>query len=68
MFGISLGHLFILLIVVLLFNARRLPELGSALGRGMHAFRKGLEGKDRDPDVLPDDSNDDQDGNGRRNA
>lgn len=46
MFGLSLGHLIILLVVVLLFGSRKLPELGSALGRGMHAFKKGLEGKD----------------------
>ena len=48
MFGLSLGHLLILLFVVLLFGHRRLPELGSALGRGLHAFKKGLEGKDKD--------------------
>ncbi len=46
MFGLSTGHLLILLLVVLLLNARRLPELGSALGRGMLAFKKGLDGKD----------------------
>ncbi len=50
MFGLSLGHLIILLIVVLLFGSRKLPELGSALGRGIHAFKKGLEGKDKDDD------------------
>lgn len=50
MFGLSLGHLIILLVVVLLFGSRRLPELGSALGRGIHAFKKGLEGKDKDKD------------------
>ena len=44
MFGLSLGHLVILAVVVLLFGSRRLPELGSALGKGMHAFKKGLEG------------------------
>jgi sec-independent protein translocase protein TatA len=44
MFGLSLGHLIILLVVVLLFGHRRLPELGSALGKGLHAFKKGLEG------------------------
>ena len=48
MFGLSLGHLIILLVVVLLFGSRRLPELGSALGRGIHAFKKGLEGKDKE--------------------
>jgi sec-independent protein translocase protein TatA len=44
MFGLSGGHLLVLSVVVLLFGSRRLPELGSALGRGVHAFKKGLEG------------------------
>jgi sec-independent protein translocase protein TatA len=48
MFGLSLGHLIILSVVVLLFGHRRLPELGSALGKGMNAFKRGLEGKDAD--------------------
>ncbi len=52
MFGLSLGHLIIVGLVVLLFGYRRLPELGSALGRGLSAFKKGLEGKD-DDDKLP---------------
>ena len=46
MFGLSLGHLIILAVVVLLFGSRRLPELGSALGKGMHAFKKGLAGEE----------------------
>lgn len=50
MFGFSLGHMLILLVVVLLFNARRLPELGSALGKGLNAFKKGIEGKNNDDD------------------
>lgn len=45
MFGLSLGHLLILGVVVLLFGYRRLPELGSALGSAMAAFKKGLEEK-----------------------
>lgn len=49
MFGLSTGHLLIVLIVVLLLNARRLPELGSALGKGMLAFKKGIEGKSDGP-------------------
>jgi len=52
MFGFSLGHMLILLVVVLLFNARRLPELGSALGRGPRAFNKGIEGKSNDNDAT----------------
>lgn len=50
MFGLSLGHLIIVAVVVLLFGHRRLPELGHALGKGMSAFKKGLEGKDTDDD------------------
>lgn len=52
MFGLSLGHLLVILVVVLLFGARRLPELGSAMGKGMRAFKKGLEGEDEDPKKL----------------
>ena len=48
MFGLSLGHLIILAVVVLLFGSKRLPELGSALGGGIRAFKKGLEGKTDD--------------------
>lgn len=50
MFGLSLGHLLILSVVVLLFGSRRLPELGSALGKGMNAFKKGLSGEE---DIAP---------------
>ncbi len=46
MFGLSLGHIVILAVVVLLFGSRRLPELGSALGKGMNAFKKGLNGEE----------------------
>ena len=45
MFGLSAGHLLIVVVVVLLFGHKRLPELGSALGKGMGAFKKGLEGR-----------------------
>jgi sec-independent protein translocase protein TatA len=51
MFGLSLSHLLILLFIVLLFGARRLPELGSAMGRGLRAFKKGLEGLDDDSKI-----------------
>lgn len=49
MFGLSLGHLIVLAIILLLvFGSRRLPDLGSALGKGIFAFKKGLEGKEQD--------------------
>src|ERR1700761_579346 len=37
---------FLLVIAVLLFGAKRLPELGSSLGSGLRGFRDSLEGKD----------------------
>lgn len=51
MFGLSGGHLLIVAVVVLLFGSRRLPELGSALGKGVNAFKKGLEGKSDNDDT-----------------
>jgi len=50
MMGLSLGHLLILGVVVLLFGARRLPQLGEGLGKGLRAFKKGLEGHEHDED------------------
>ncbi len=40
--------LLILLIVVIIFGARRLPELGKSLGEGIKNFRKSITGKDKD--------------------
>jgi sec-independent protein translocase protein TatA len=53
MFGLSLGHMIIVAFVVLLFGHRRLPELGHALGKGMSAFKRGLEGKGPDDNDSP---------------
>ena len=44
MMGFSLGHLIVLLVIILLFGGRRLPELGAALGKGLRHFKHGLEG------------------------
>jgi sec-independent protein translocase protein TatA len=45
MFGIGTTELLIILLVVfLLFGARRLPELGKGLGEGMRSFRDAIKG------------------------
>jgi len=40
--------LVILLIVVVIFGARRLPEIGSGLGAAIKNFRAGMSGKEID--------------------
>jgi sec-independent protein translocase protein TatA len=53
MFGIGTTELLILLgIVVVLFGARRLPELGSGVGKAIKNFKSGISGKD-EVDVTP---------------
>ncbi len=43
--GIGIGELLLLFgAVLLLFGAKRLPELGASLGKGIHAFRRGAAG------------------------
>lgn len=44
MLGLRMPELLlILLVVVLLFGAKKLPELGESLGKGIRAFRKASE-------------------------
>ena len=38
--------LIILLIILLLFGAKRLPEMGRSLGQGIQEFKEGLGNKD----------------------
>ena len=53
MFGVGTTELFILLaIVIVIFGASRLPELGSGLGKAIKNFKAGVSGKD-EIDVTP---------------
>jgi sec-independent protein translocase protein TatA len=46
-FGIGVWELVILMVVLLLvFGARRLPEMGRSIGSGMREFKDAVTGKD----------------------
>lgn len=50
-FGIGVTELVILLVVLLIFfGPKRLPEMGRSLGRGMREFKDSVSGKDLDDD------------------
>ncbi|MBI4364838.1 MAG: twin-arginine translocase TatA/TatE family subunit [Candidatus Latescibacteria bacterium] len=43
MFNIGPQEMFILfLIIILLFGAKRIPEIGKSIGRGIQEFKKGM--------------------------
>jgi sec-independent protein translocase protein TatA len=54
MFGLGATELsIILVIVVVLFGARRLPEIGAGVGKAIKNFKAGVSGED-EIDVTPD--------------
>jgi sec-independent protein translocase protein TatA len=53
-FGIGFPELVIFLIVVLLlFGAKRVPEIGKSVGKGMREFKDAVTGRDERPPRLP---------------
>ena len=53
MFGLGIGELLIILVIVLvIFGAGKLPDIGEGLGRGIRNFRKAVKSPD-EIDVTP---------------
>ncbi len=59
MFGLGVTELIIILVIILImFGAGKLPEIGEGLGRGIRNFRKSVKAPDEidvTPDVTPSD-------------
>jgi sec-independent protein translocase protein TatA len=51
-FGID-KLLLILVIVLVLFGARRVPEIGSSIGKGIREFKRGMQDIDKESENPP---------------
>lgn len=52
MFGLGIGELIIILLIVIVVFSRRLPDLGESLGKGIRKFRKSVKEND-EIDITP---------------
>lgn len=51
MFGLGMPELIVILVIVLvIFGANRLPQLGEGLGKAIKGFKKGLSDSDNEKD------------------
>ena len=44
--------LILLLVFVLFFGARRIPEIGASIGKGIREFKNSLTAKDEEPPAI----------------
>ena len=44
---------FLLVILLLVFGAKRLPEMGRSLGAGLRGFKESISGDDSRPELTP---------------
>jgi sec-independent protein translocase protein TatA len=52
MFGLGIGELVVILLIVIVIFSGRLPDLGESLGKGIRKFRKSLKESD-EIDITP---------------
>jgi sec-independent protein translocase protein TatA len=45
--------MFLAVILLAVFGAKRLPELGRSLGSGMRGFKESISGEDQHPSLSP---------------
>ena len=64
MFGIGMPELIVILIIILIiFGAGKLPEIGSGIGKGIRNFKKATQDQKKPPDEIspPEDNNQPED-------
>lgn len=55
-FGLGPPELILLfLIILIIFGAGKIPQIGASLGRGIRNFRKGVKGQEDEADPTPKD-------------
>ena len=47
------GIIVILIVALLVFGPKRLPEIGRSLGKGMREFKDSISGDDKKPELPP---------------
>ena len=68
MFGMGFGELLVILVIILvLFGAGKLPEIGEGLGRGIRNFRKAVKAHD-EIDITPKPNEQEPKNGGQRQA
>lgn len=62
MFGLGMGEaVIILVVVVLLFGGKKLPELGSSMGKALTNFKQGMKDDDAEKTAQSIDNKDNSD-------
>lgn len=57
MFGIGIQEIiFIILIVLLFFGGKKIPELMKGIGKGVRSFKEGMNGVEKELDVKENNS------------
>ena len=53
MFGIGMPELIVVLVIIMIvFGAGKLPEIGSGIGKGIRNFKKAVSSDDKPPDQI----------------
>jgi sec-independent protein translocase protein TatA len=53
--GLSVSHLLLLLLIILIvFGAGKLPKVMGEIGRGMRSLREGMKGEEENPKKMTD--------------